>query len=158
MFERILVALDGSDVAEQILPQVQALAERFGSAVLLFRVTTPPETLLAATAGGASSVAGPIVDPTPIAEAEREDAVAYLQALAKDLRRAGLAAEYEQAEGSPAEAIVGRARDPGVDLIAMTTHGRGGLTRLVVGSIAEAVLRSASCPILLVRVSDRKRA
>ena len=153
MYDRILVPLDGSDIAERVLPHVEALAEKFGSAVTLLQATTPPETLIAASAEGAAP-AGPVLDPTPIVEAERQAASAYLEVAAERLRGRGLAVAGERPEAAPADAIVEHAHRAGTDLIAMTTHGRGGLGRLILGSVADEVLRSAPCPVLLVRVSE----
>jgi nucleotide-binding universal stress UspA family protein len=155
MYERILVALDGSDVAEQVLPHVEVLAEKFGSAVTLVQATTSPEMLAAASAQGAAP-AGPVVDPTPIVESERQEASEYLDAIAQRLRGRDLAVDAKQSEGPPGEVIVELAGRLGTDLIAMTTHGRGGLQRLVLGSVADQVLRHAPCPILLVRVSGER--
>ena len=153
MYRRILVALDGSELAERILPHVEALSEKFGAAVTLLRATTPPETLLAATAQGGTVVEPPI-DPTPVVEAEEEDAENYLRAVADRLRRDGVTIDAEHSEGDPAQTILSRARELPADLIAMTTHGRGGLGRVVFGSVADEVLRHASCPVLLVRIPE----
>jgi nucleotide-binding universal stress UspA family protein len=95
-----------------------------------------------------------VADPLPIMEAERREADSYLRAIADRLRGAGVSVAYEQQVGSAAEVITDRARERGADLIAMTTHGRGGLGRLVFGSVADAVLRSAPCPIFLVRARE----
>jgi nucleotide-binding universal stress UspA family protein len=158
MYTRIIVALDGSELAERVLPYVEALAEKFGSAVILLRATAPPE-VLAASAAGTGPPLMPAdrpmpVDPTPIIEAERQEAASYLGMLAGRLRRRGLAVTHEHHEGLAADVIVARARESRAALIAMTTHGRGGLGRLLFGSTADAVLRHAPCPVLLVRVSD----
>jgi nucleotide-binding universal stress UspA family protein len=157
MYARIVVALDGSPLAEQVLPHVEALATRFDSTVTLLRTTTAPGTIIAETTAPTTSVAGPVVDPTPIVEAERREATAYLVSLADRLREQGLTIESEVSEGSAARVIVERAQALRADLIAMTTHGRGGLGRLVFGSVADAVLRSAACPILLVRLNQREQ-
>ena len=173
MYRRILVALDGSDVAERILPHVEALADRFGSVLTLVRATPGVGAVVAATGTGAGPMAGEVVaatgagggpmdgevvDPTPIIEAERQEAAAYLDAAAARLRGRGLTVDCDRPEGPAGEQVVGRARELGADLIAMTTHGRGGLERLVFGSVADAVLRSAPCPVLLVRESEGPRA
>jgi nucleotide-binding universal stress UspA family protein len=154
MYERILVPLDGSALAEQVLPHVEALAEQFRSTVFLLRALTPPGVIIAGSVAGAQPLAAGVVDPTPIVEAERQEAATYLQAVAARLRQEGLAVEYERPEGPADEIIAERARSLGADLIAMTTHGRGGLPRLVFGSVADAVLRNAPCPTLLVRASE----
>ena len=154
MYRRIVIALDGSELAERVLPYVEALAEKFGSAVTLLRATTPPGTIIARSAGGADAVAAPVVDPAPIVEAERLDAAAYLAELTQRLRDEGWTVDHVQPEGPVAETIVAHADQAGADLIAMTTHGLGGLGRLVLGSVADEVVRTAHCPVLLVRVRE----
>jgi nucleotide-binding universal stress UspA family protein len=94
------------------------------------------------------------VDPTPIVEAEREEAEAYLAAWVKRLNSQGLSAQYKCPEGSPAEVIVELARQLAIDLIAMTTHGRTGLVRVLLGSVAAAVVRNTRCPVLLVHLRE----
>jgi nucleotide-binding universal stress UspA family protein len=152
-YDRILVPLDGSPLAEQVLPYLEPLTAKLGSTIILLRATKAPGTLIFGTAAGAEPVGGPVVDPTPLVERERQEAAAYLRVVAEGLRRNGVAVECEQAEGPAEEIIAARARSLGADLVAMTTHGRGGLGRLVFGSVADAVLQSAPCPILLVRAT-----
>src|SRR5690349_2775197 len=118
MFERILVALDGSTEAERILPHVEALAARFDAEVTLLRAVTPPGVILASTAG-ADPVAGAVVDPTPVVEAERHAADDYLAGVVGRLRRAGIRVRVEEAEGGADEVLLQRARALGSDLIAM---------------------------------------
>lgn len=154
MYARILVALDGSALAERVLPHAQALAERFGATVALLRATPPPEQLaLSAGPDGAA-----FLDVAAMRRDERREADRYLRAVATRLAGQGLVVERERPEGTAAEAIVERARGSRADLIAMTTHGRGGFGRLVFGSVADEVLRRAPCPVLLVRVHDGSAA
>jgi nucleotide-binding universal stress UspA family protein len=156
-YRNIIVALDGSDLAERVLPHVESLAERFGSTVTLLRVVTPVEALL---------FAGTILEPissrrhaelAETIEQLRSDAVSYLASLRDQLTAHGLAVECASPEGPASEVIVEQARQRAVDLIAMTTHGRGGLTHWVFGSVAEDVLRHAPCPVLLVRIDQEGR-
>ncbi len=158
MYQRILVALDGSELAESVLPHVEALASKFGSSVVALQAIVPAETIMAETATGLTGMpaTGPAVDPTPIIEAERRIAAEYLAGVSGRLRGAGLTVETEIAEGNAPDAIVEAARAHRADLIAMTTHGRSGLGRLVFGSVAEGVLHHAPCPVLLVRTRDRE--
>ena len=153
MYTEILVGLDGSAFAEQVLRHVEALAEKFDAEVVLVRASTPPEALITESAPGVLAT-GTAVDPVPLVEDEREEASRYLEGVAQRLRGRGLSVAYEQPEGPAATVIVERARHLQADLIAMTTHGRGGLGRLVFGSVADEVLRNAPCPVLLVRVSE----
>jgi nucleotide-binding universal stress UspA family protein len=156
VYTHLLVPVDGSAGAEAALPHVRALAERFGARVTIMRVTVAPETLIAETSGGGPGApdAGPLLDPMPVVEAEQEEATEYLGHLGDTLRAAGLQVTTEAPEGTPAHTIVDRAREMGADLIVMSTHARGGLGRLVFGSVADSVLRHAPCPVLLIRVES----
>ena len=154
MYERLLVALDGSELAEQVMPHVEALARAFDSTLILLRATTPPETLIAQVSAGLDLGVPTIVDPTPLIEEELREVQTYLDRVASRLRDAGLKVQTEHPEGPAARVIVQRARELDVGLIAMTTHGRGGLGRLIFGSVADEVLRTASCPILLIRATQ----
>jgi nucleotide-binding universal stress UspA family protein len=157
-YEHILVALDGSATAEQVLPRVEYLAKRFASTVTLLRVVTPAREML---------FTGTMMEPAPSAwradldevnQRMREEAGSYLAATRARLTSRGIDTRALLLDGSPAQAIVHEARQCRADLIAMTTQGRGGLTRLVFGSVAEEVLRSAPCPVLLMRVPRGEEA
>ena len=143
MYERILVALDGSGLAEEALPHVEALAGKFGSTIVLLRATP---LLRSGTVASA-----PASDPMLVHRTEREGAATYLTEIENRLRASGLAIEVRQPEGDPADQILSHARDSGAGLIAMATHGRSGLQRALLGSVADEVVRKASCPVLLVR-------
>jgi nucleotide-binding universal stress UspA family protein len=156
MYAHLLVALDGSEAAEQALPHVQALAEKFGSTVTLLRTVVPVETIMAetSTAGPAVGEVAPPMDPTPIIEAEESSATSYLTGIERRLRELGIDVRVEHPEGNASDVIVERATELHADLILMTTHGRTGLGRIVFGSTAEAVLRHAPCPVLIVRIHE----
>ncbi|MFN2136170.1 MAG: universal stress protein, partial [Candidatus Promineifilaceae bacterium] len=138
MFEQILVPLDGSPLAEQALPIAQAIAGPNQTKLILFRVV-PFFTVLAA-------------DPLLYEEMNRmgeDEAVAYLRGVRESLPPE-IAAETACDTGSAADAILGFARDQGVDLIVMSSHGRSGVNRWVYGSIAERILSQAPCPTLII--------
>jgi nucleotide-binding universal stress UspA family protein len=156
MYDKILVPLDGSEFAEGIIPRIEPLAEKLGSALVLLQVTTAFETLIAEMTPGMAGTAGVAVDPQPIMAAEQADAAAYLGAVAERLRAMGFKVEVEHPAGHAASTIIERATALGADLIAMTTHGRSGLRHLIFGSVAEAVVQHAACPVLLVRMSEDK--
>jgi nucleotide-binding universal stress UspA family protein len=157
MYNHILVALDGSDLAEQVLAYVKPLVEKFGSDVTLLRATTSPEQILAAGGSASLSAADMVIDPMPIVEAEQEDTAAYLSAVAEQLRHENAQVRFVEPEGDAGEAILDYARANGIDLIALTTHGRTGLGRLIFGSVAEHVVQHAPCPVLLVRIHEDKQ-
>jgi nucleotide-binding universal stress UspA family protein len=85
-------------------------------------------------------------------ESEEHEATTYLEHVANDLRLRGLTVKTERPQGSAVDAILDCARRTQADLIALTTHGRSGLQRLVYGSVADGVVRQANAAVLLVRV------
>lgn len=137
---RILVPVDGSATSEGILPVVERLAGPFDFAIDLLRVVEPlPSVALAEL-------------PPPAREMidlRMAEAGQYIEKLADALESKGLRVRAQVQEGSAVEVIHRYARETGVGLIAMSTHGRTGLGRLVLGSVAERVLRGASVPVLL---------
>lgn len=140
----ILVPLDGSELAEEALRSAELLADLPGARLHLLRVIEPPGYPLA----GEGYVYVPIDD-----EAERASARAYLDDLAARLGRGGTQVTCEVAMGLPATVIPQVARTCESDVIAMATHGRGGLARLVLGSVATGTLQRTHVPLLLTRPS-----
>lgn len=142
MYRKILVPLDGSAPAEAVFPHVLALARQFGSQVTVLQVLTPFLRLVATVGSeGAASAA----------EAERRTSQDYLEEVRRRLAGEGLTVETALVEGVASEVVVEHARAGGFDLIAMSTHGRSGLRRLVLGSVADHVVRHSGTPVLLVR-------
>jgi nucleotide-binding universal stress UspA family protein len=154
VYSRILVTLDGSELAERVLPHALSLARCHGATVELMRAYAPPASVLSASAATALPGTGPIVDPGPSIAAGRAEADAYLEVMVSRLAAGGVATEGLRLDGPAAQSIVADARRAGAGLIAMTTHGRGGLGRVVLGSVADEVLRTAPCPVLLVWAAD----
>jgi nucleotide-binding universal stress UspA family protein len=151
-YAHIVVALDGSPLAERVLAYVEPLATAFGSQVTCVCAVESLEQLMARWYlgpgyGGAVSVE-PLVDTQD--QIRAEDA-AYLEHIKERLAKQGIAVKCEEPEGRAAEVIVATARTQGANLIAMTTHGRSGLGRAFLGSVADEVVRTAPCPVLLVR-------
>jgi nucleotide-binding universal stress UspA family protein len=147
--------LDGSELATRSLRHAETLAQKFDATLVLLRATlSPTELILAEASAGAVPVSPAFVDPTKMAADDHRDATAYLEPLAERLRTNGLSVEIAEPEGDAASAILAQARDGRADLIAMTTHGLGGLGRAIFGSVADEVLRHAPCPLLLVRVAE----
>ena len=140
---RILVPLDGSPVAEQILPTVTMVARALDAALVLFEVPIAHVTGWM-TGEWFLAVQGVI-------ETAEEDARAYLDGVAGRLEEQGIEVTTATAIGSVANCIVDYAEVNDIDLVAMCTHGRTGLARWALGSVADRVLRAGSTPILLVR-------
>jgi nucleotide-binding universal stress UspA family protein len=161
VYGKILVPLDGSEVAEGVLPHVEELARRFDSKVTLIQVVAPLSKLVAETVPASlePTGAGAAVGLEAAAEAvkaEHEGARAYLDGVAERLRAGGIAVQMEVVEGMAGDAIVDYAHHHELDLIAMSTHGRSGLLRLFYGSVADHVLRHAGTPVLLIRSKSAK--
>lgn len=137
MYKKILVPLDGSELAEKVLPHARELAKVLGSKLILVRVAFVHQL--------------PGVDRMEAEVRVVEEATAYLEEVKRRLEGEGLQVSTVVRYGRAAQEILEHARDHRVDLIAMVTHGRGGLGRLLMGSVAETVLRHASVPVFLVR-------
>jgi nucleotide-binding universal stress UspA family protein len=150
MYERVLIPLDGSELAESILPFAEKLAGPLDAEILLLRVIEP-----LSTAGALAN--GDVVGPDGLF-LEQVRAKEYLSNLQERLGERGLRARSVLGLGVPATEIVEHAKAHKADLIAMSTHGRSGFGRLVFGSVAEEVLRTAPVPVLMIRMVARKAA
>ena len=140
---RILVPLDGSPTAEQILPTVTTVAQGLGAELILFQVPIAYVT---------GWMTGEWYLPVQgVLDTAEENSHSYLEAVAGRLEEEGLEVSTSTSIGSVADCIVEYAEANQVDLIAMCTHGRTGLARWALGSVADRVLRAGSNPILLVR-------
>jgi nucleotide-binding universal stress UspA family protein len=144
---KILVALDGSALAEAALEPAIDLAQRLRGRVVLVRATEPP-TYWSLDPSGART-------PNPGSEAEA--ARTYLDAVAARYARQGVELSGYVTDEAPEDAILGAARDYDVGAIAMATHGRSGILRLALGSVAQQVLQRATLPVLLVHPVARLR-
>jgi len=150
VYKRAIVPLDGSALAETIIPFLIEIAGPLDMSVVLLRVLEPQMPMVVE---GSGSV---MLDDV---EARRGDAEEYLAPLAVALRTRGVAVETAIRRGQPvSDEIVAAAREAGADLIAMTTHGRSGLGRLLFGSVAEALLRQAPVPVFLLRQTEAEMA
>jgi len=148
MYDKILVPLDGSKTAEAVLPYVRALAEKLEVDVELIAAVDLDEM-----ASNVSAAEGLFLDTLFDDECRRQGE--YLKEIAISFP-AGRA-RFKVEKGSPAAVIVDTAAADKQTLIAMATHGRSGLNRWLLGSVAEKVLRAASNPTLLVRASSEAR-
>ena len=146
---RILVPLDGSELAESVLPYVRALVRPGETRVFLLSVLTAG--LIDRTVALMTTYPpGLSLSTTALARA-RAELQSYLQGIAARVRGWGASAHYEVRQGNPAEQILRYIDEIGADLLVMSTHGLSGISRWVYGSVADRVLRGAPCPVLLVR-------
>ncbi len=139
---QIVVALDGSDLAEAALPEAERFARAMDASLLLVRAVVPPTMLY-----GGQFVPGGL----PVLDQLEVEARQYLERTAERIRKSGLKVSVEVAVGAPADVILTASREKGADLIAMTTHGRSGLNRWILGSVADAVVRHGGVPVLVIR-------
>ena len=157
MFEKIVVPLDGTKLSEVSLPYASEMARKFKASLLLIRVVAP-------TAVVASGVEGPsavrlMVETAQLADMKNvEDARTYLEGVASELKGPALKVETFAALGGPADQVLKLCKDKGASLVVMTTHGRTGIRRAVLGSVADEIVRSSVVPVLVIRPEEKKPA
>ena len=145
---RCLVPLDGSDRSAAVLGPAKALAATLDAELLLLQVVEPPSA--------AFVTAYPTI---PLdTEAELARATQYLQDVAAELRAQGRTVTVQAVLGNPSVLIAQTAREQGADALLMATHGRSGLARFALGSVATGTLQRATVPVLLVRPDQVRRA
>ncbi|HVX30918.1 MAG TPA: universal stress protein [Nitrolancea sp.] len=142
--QRLILPLDGSLLAEQALPQAAELARETDATISLVQVIDlPPETVYADFGPPPGMVYESV-------ERAREDARSYLNTMANRLRRNGIRTTWEVRVGAAATEITRAATTTGAGLIVMSTHGRTGLRRIALGSVALEVVRSGTTPVMIV--------
>jgi nucleotide-binding universal stress UspA family protein len=149
---RVLVPLDGSPLSETILEPAIRLASLAGAELMLVEVVQPRASPLE------GQRAAPSTFDVELTNASRQEAADYLQGVAERCLRAGVKADHAAPLGANvADTILGLAESPAIGLIAMATHGRGGIKRLLIGSVADKVVRTTTRPILVYRPPARAR-
>ena len=149
MFNKVMVCLDGSKLAEQVLSYATEIAQAFKSHLIL--ITALPEPVIIAP--GIPGIAPvPVETDAMVTDAIKgqEQAEAYLERLAKREEEKGLKTGKVVLTGLPGPTILDYAEKNGIGLIAIATHGRGGLERAILGSVADFLLRHSSIPIFVV--------
>jgi nucleotide-binding universal stress UspA family protein len=146
--EHILVPHDFSETAENALSFALSLAEKLGSRVTILHVFEPPAYAFPE---------GPTLTPDIAVQIEKAAATA-LEGVAARAKRPGVETGTELRQGSPWREIDAAAREAHADLIVIGTHGRRGLARALLGSVAEKVVRTAGCPVLTVHAPHAAEA
>ena len=147
MYKKILVPLDGSELAECVLPHVESIVKGRGvEEVIFLRIVEPVRIPAGYYFPGLSPDAAKDIDAGNKAAAEE-----YLSNLVEHTDYKGVKVRSEIASGQPAESIAEYAEKNMVDLITLATHGRSGISRWAWGSVADRVMRSACVPVLMVR-------
>lgn len=145
MYRRVVVPLDGSPVAEAIFPFIETIGPLDVEVVLVRVMPVAPEEVVTGTRYWQDKSVGRELDPQE-----------YLKSQVAVLEAKGIQATSQVRTGTPADEIVEVATEVGADLIAMTTHGRSGLGRLLFGSVAESVLRASPIPVFLLKVVEQE--
>jgi nucleotide-binding universal stress UspA family protein len=150
MYQKIMVPLDGSELAECVIPHVEAITTGCKIADVVFvRVMSPIQLTARVPAEG---ILGFNEEKLEKMEAQRKQTVeAYLKKIVERTRLEGAVLSYEVLKGSVADTLAHWAENNGVDLIVIASHGRSGVSRWVMGSVSDRILRSACVPVLMVR-------
>ncbi len=143
--QRLLVPLDGSPLAEQVLPQAQALAQATDAQILLLQVIQSLDE------GNQKILFKDKAQVDALYKNWCAGAEKYLCQVAQAYRKAGISSDYQVLFGDPDKVICNTVTDESVDLIVMSTHGRSGLSRWYYGSVANKVMRNVTAPLLLLR-------
>lgn len=150
---RMLIPLDGSALSERILTPACRLGDLLGVEYRLLMVITP----LTAEIERAAQEGSPL--NASATRSKHDMAQTYLDHVAADLRAQGRAVQAQVVVGhNPAQMILDVAQREAIDLLALATHGRGGLSRLLIGSVADKVVRGAKTPVLLVHPHETHAA
>lgn len=141
MYKKILVPLDGSKTAEGVLPHAKALAYSEGAELVLLTVASNPMDFVFSDPGVASREI----------EEQQKRSKKYVTDIENELKTAGFKVSILLREGAVADVILRTAEEIGADVIAMSTHGRTGPARWLLGSVADRVVRNSRIPVLLIR-------
>ena len=143
---KVIVPMDGSELAEKVLPAVVALAKAMDLEVILFRAYSIPYSVYSGTDGYAA------INFDELLAGVRDEAVEYLENKVAELKKQGLhKVSHVSKEGISADEIIAFGRATADNLIAMSSHGRSGVKRWVLGSVTETVVRHSGEPVLVVR-------
>jgi nucleotide-binding universal stress UspA family protein len=144
MYKKILVPLDGSPLAEAVLPHAQALAKSEGAEIILLRVAvTPARYLFAHNPAEGNNI-------IKMLEKEAED---YMKEEVSKLQDEGVKVTGVTRDGMAPETILDVAEETHADVIAMSTHGRSGVQRWLMGSVADRVVHYSPIPVMLIHPS-----
>ncbi len=147
-YRKVLVPLDGSGFAEIALPHAIDICHQMNASLVLLQVIPPISTLLPMDATS-------VIDLEALKEQSRAEAEAYIRARAGEMREMNIPTKGLVIEGVPvATQILNVAAAEEVDLIVMSTHGRGGLGRWMYGSVARKVLLGATVPVLMIPATE----
>jgi nucleotide-binding universal stress UspA family protein len=141
MYKKILVPLDGSPLAEAVLPHAEALAKAEGAEIVILRVPAVPATEFLARDPAVASI---------IRKDIEEEAEDYVKAKVIELKNENIKVQGLIHDGPVPDTILAVAEESHADLIAMSTHGRTGVQRWLIGSVADRVVHHTHIPVMLI--------
>ena len=147
MYKKIMVPLDGSQIAECVIPHIEAIAKKSAAKVELVTVIEP----LDIPTRGQIAISDDEIKQ--IEAAGKKEANKYLDQVSDRLTKAGIKIDTVILSGKAADRLTRYAVNNGVDLIIMATHGRSGISKLFWGSVAEKILRATDIPVLLIKTA-----
>jgi len=154
MFKRLLVPLDGSRFASGALRYATEVAKRFGAEVILIQVIKPTTFIIDAGGPVGISPAASEIAVQAALEADKRNAARarrYLSGKVRAMRSRDIQSSYRVLTGDPAHSITEFSEKENIDVVVMTTHGKSGLKRAIMGSVADVVIRESGKPVLVVR-------
>lgn len=154
MFKRVLVPLDGSRFASRALRYAAEVAQRFGAEVILIQVVRRATSVIDGAAPIDIGPAGSGIAVQVALEADKRNtarARQYLSGKVRAMRSRHIQSSYRVLRGDIARSIIEFTEKENIDLVVMTTHGKSGLRRAVMGSVADAVIRESRKPVLVIR-------
>ena len=152
-FKKILIPIDGSPFSEASIPYVKELAKETGGEIILLRVSEPP--VLSADRSPAIKPSWEEYRDILMTEIQRQ-AEEYMEGIKANIEKSGIKVSSQAILGKAAESILQVAKKENINLIAMTTHGRTGVSRWVYGSVASRIVEESLQPVMLIRPSVPK--
>jgi len=151
MYEKIIVPLDGSELAEVALPYAEELTSRLKMELILFQVVPRAYHVY-----GAYEAVAQVPYTDEDMEPVKASAQAYLEKVASRLEGRGITLRSEVGVGAAADEIIKLAEENSVDMVTMSTHGRSGISRWALGSVADKVVRGTKQPVALIRAKGTR--
>jgi nucleotide-binding universal stress UspA family protein len=154
MYQTLLVPLDGSPRAEKILPYVENLAMQFKSKVIFLQVVSPPLQFVNPSLYETTIQTDVIHEYLTDFKRKQEEISVYLASIQEGFQKKGVNTSIFIEQGPAVETIISVAQRENVDLIAIASHGRSGLSRVFYGSVAAGVMQKIDRPILIIRTRN----
>ena len=151
MYQKLLVPLDGSPRAESILPHVEHLATRFKAKVIFFQAVEPPLQFINPSLYETTIQTDVLQEHIKDFKRRQDEITAYLNGVQEGFRKKGIDTGILVEQGSAVDTIIAAAQRENVDLIAIASHGRTGMSRVFYGSVTAGIMQKIDRPILIIR-------